>query len=321
MFFGCFNSSSFFCLGIILVLIGILGYLISRKFQEQNLKITTMCDLVTTMAQDLQMLKMQNAVDKLQHTLHNQSGGNGTSSLSVGGGNVAVDRLGFDTLGYLCVDESNKIVVSDDEESYDDADDADEDDDDENNESILEDFDDMGELEELVTETDDIEITEISEPAKPEIVNIEMSMDGPLLTKHIEITIEPEALVQQHNSEQETQPHIIVSKLDTTSSPISIPLEDTMDLSTNTFTDSLLSNVNKPKKTKPSRSLSVEESGDSFENLENFNGDYSKLNVTQLRKIVTDRGLSTHATKLKKTELLQLLGSGVTVVELENVDI
>lgn len=316
MFFGSFGSSSFFCLGITLVLIGILGYLISRKFQEQNLKIATMCDLVTTMAQDLQMLKMQNAVDKLQHTLHTQSANNSSQFPSVGGGTTDGFIVDLVSYGNNDVDVSNKIVVSDDEESY--LDDEDEDDDDG---STLEEFDEIQELDEAEMEADDIEITEISESVIPEIVNIEMSMDRPVLTKHIEMTIEPEMLDEKNHSDQETHPHIIVNKLDTTPSPVPFTLDEPVDLSTNTFTDNQLFNVNKPKKSKPSRSLSVEETGDGLDNLDNFSGDYSKLNVTQLRKIVTDRGLSTHATKLKKTELLQLLGGGVTVVELENVDI
>jgi hypothetical protein len=311
MFFGSFNSSSFFCLGIILVLIGIFGYLISRKFQEQNLKITMMCDIVTTMAQDLQMLKMQNAVDKIQNTLHNQSVGSTSpfsASVKEEGDCIVVGKIGYNN-----VDNSNKIVVSDDEESYED----------DMDESSLEDFDDLEELEEeddAAIEVDDIDITEINEPSKPEIVDIDMFVDEPVLTKHIEITIEPE-IVEPIKEQNTTNSHIIVNKLEETSSPDPLHLDENIDLSTQPLTDSLLPNLNKPKKSKPSRSLSVEESGESLDNLENFNGDYSKLNVSQLRKIVTDRGLSTHATKLKKTELLQLLGSGVTSFEVENIDI
>lgn len=314
MFFSSFSSSSFLCLGITLVLIGILGYLISRKFQEQNHKITTMCELVTTMAQDLQMLKMQNAVDKIQNTLHTQSAGNLSQIPNLG----TNDSIFVDRLGYIAEQSNNKIVVSDDEESYGE--------DDESNGSSLEDFDDMEELDEEdvgeaevdldldveVEEEDDIEITEIFEP-QTEVVNVDISIDEPVVeTKHIEINIEPETLVE-HHAESDNHPHIVVNKLDET-------FEESIELSTNNFTDNPPSNINKPKKSKPSRSLPAEDNVDSIENLENFTGDYSKLNVTQLRKLVTDRGLSTHATKLKKTDLLQLLGGGITVVELENID-
>jgi hypothetical protein len=82
------------------------------------------------------------------------------------------------------------------------------------------------------------------------------------------------------------------------------------------------SSLPKPKKQRSSRTSTTEDVDD----LEDFNGDYSKLNVSQLRKIVTDRGLSTHATKLKKTEMLQLLGSAggvgsVSLVELDGIEL
>jgi hypothetical protein len=337
MVFGCFSSSSFICLGVTLVLIGILGYLISKKFQDQNHKISTMCELVTTMAQDLQMLKMQNAVDKIQHSLQTNS----SHSLTLDGASPFTGKVndtivvgGFSYSAPTSSDLQNKIVVSDDECSVDESDD-----------SSLEDY-----CEDVDNSSDDeIEITEIEKNTDDEdedddvsVVNIQMD-DQPIEMKQIDIALESYMSKEQGENYQQSHPQIVVSKLEVSPSPFSFlevsegvavedglqeldgleelqeieeKVEDVMEMSTNETTTennktNQLSPAAKPKKSKPSRSNSAEEV-DGNEGLEDFSGDYSKLNVTQLRKIVTDRGLSTHATKLKKTELLQLLGSGVS---------
>jgi hypothetical protein len=343
MIFSSLSSSSFFCLGIVLVIIGILGYLISRKFQEQNHKITTMCELVTTMAQDLQMLKMQNAVDKIQHSLQNQSNSLGgssatngtlspvTSEPTVGSG---VSRT-VDILGYL--GDSHKIVVSDDEASFSDSDDADDEEEDEEETCSLEEFqpdvfDEEEDEEEVQEESDDnIEITEIVElptleSRETDDPNIEIFMvklePEVVETKHIELVMEPMERVISSSAETSTPhfdvsppPAIVVNKLEADESPVPFVLEEEEeDFHNNSSTPATASpspgnHPTKPKRsTKQSRSMVSEEGN--IENLEDFNGDYSKLNVTQLKNLVTFRGLSSHASKLKKTDLLQLLSGG-----------
>lgn len=323
MVFGSFGSSSFLCLGITLVLIGILGYLISRKFQEQNHKITTMCELVTTMAQDIQMIKMQSAVDKIQHTLSSQPQSSTINVCQLPNG-CSTDAMLVDKLEYMNVDTSNKIVVSDDEDSYGD----DEEDDEEGSDaSTLENYE---EEEEYELEEDDIEVTEICETKDGDCaeavidIDMDMSLEEPAETKHIELAIEPEIMEALQDASE--HPHIVVNKLESSPSPVPFELEENVDLSTNPVTEnplaSIFSSANKQKKPRQSRSVPADETGEGLENLENFNGDYTKLNVAQLKKIVNDRGLSSHATKLKKTELLQLLGGGSSsaVVELDMLD-
>jgi hypothetical protein len=339
MIFGSFSSSTFLCLGIMLVIVGVLGYLISRKFQEQNHKIATMCELVTTMAQDLQMLKMQNAVDKIQHTLNGQGQSGGGVGSGFGGNLLPAEKnqevcerervADFDKLNYEPSSIQHKIVVSDDDASYDEDDvDIDEDNDDS---STLEEFDNL-EGDEYESD-DDIEITEINEiqeQESAESVDILLDEEFSAETKHIDIIMDAEELVdhrQQHHHDSDAHPHIVVNKLGPVASPIPFPLDEPehenepIELSaTPTFTNNpmIAESLTKPKKSKPSRtSTAADEIAEGVDGLENFTGDYSRLNVAQLRKLVTDRGLSTHATKLKKTELLQLLGG---VVELEGID-
>ena len=208
----------------------------------------------------------------------------------------------------------NKIIVSDDEFSITESIDSEE--------SSLDDSNDnSADVDENEDEDDEIEITEITREYEYEennMVNIEMD-DSQM--KHIDLFC--------NNIKEPEDITIVVSKLEVPSSPIPFLEEghenvnEIFELSTNDQTSHSLNANNKPKKTKQSRSNN--EDTDISDSLEDFNGDYSKLNVTQLRKIVTDRGLSTHSTKLKKTELLQLLsnlgsGSSVGIVELGEID-
>lgn len=359
MILASLSSSSFFCLGIILVVIGVLGYLISRKFQEQNHKIATMCELVTTMAQDLQMLKMQNAVDKFQHTLQSQSGLSSTGGISVVGGAALSSEALTNTNRTVDIylDDSglhHKIVVSDDEDSFDDSESEDEegsvpdneredDDDDDDDASTLEEFTEEVldlEIAELTPDSDDdIEITEIEDSllSPDEMVeNVDLSIDEEERhhtqeTKHIEI-LQP--IVTSSAAIHTEPPSIVVNKLNAMDASVSVavPLETEV---VNELYDSFVSATEtsestpqptatdgatpKPKKSKPSRTATTTSTGEEgdIENLNDFTGDYSKLNVTQLRNLVTSRGLSTHASKLKKTELLQLLGGGVGPASVE----
>jgi len=339
MVFGSFSSSSFICLGVTLVLIGILGYLISKKFQDQNHKISSMCELVTTMAQDLQMLKMQNAVDKIQHSLNNSSSSSSSSSSNNDYGLISSstspsakqkDTIVVGGLAYCSIPSSaeceNKIVVSDDDYTLDGSE-----------ESSLQDYEDNDDDEEDVdiSSDDEIEITEITRQNEYEsddtsVVNIDI--DDNSHTKHIELVLEN----TNHKEQEEVHlPQIVVNKLETVTEPelyakvdmdmgvavavaeveeVEMDILEMSDLSTTEIKETSNQQSNKPKKSKNSRTNSLEDSEVSGNDIsEDFSGDYSKLNVTQLRKLVTVRGLSSHATKLKKMELLQLLGGTVSI--------
>jgi hypothetical protein len=58
-----FGSSVFLCLGVCLVLFGIFGYLISIKLNEQNDKIKNMFDLIYTINNDLQLLRLHSSIN------------------------------------------------------------------------------------------------------------------------------------------------------------------------------------------------------------------------------------------------------------------
>jgi len=166
-----FGSSVFICLGVCLVLFGIFGYLISIKLNEQNDKIKNMFDLICTITNDLQLIKLhQSTSNIITNNTTNPlvfSGGDGDDSNSNSDRsskniiksldnhyissslNNKIDTLFFDeihsdikngnSIGSICSGGGNgrkKIVVSDDDDDDEDNDedrnsDEDSDDDDE----------------------------------------------------------------------------------------------------------------------------------------------------------------------------------------------
>lgn len=53
------------CFGVCLVILGLFGYMVSVKISEQNHRLTTMFELVNNIIQDMQVIKIQHTVDKL----------------------------------------------------------------------------------------------------------------------------------------------------------------------------------------------------------------------------------------------------------------
>lgn len=346
MSFGFFSNSFFICLGICLVVIGILSFLLSKEVLNQNHKITTMCDLVTTMAQDLQMLKMQQTVDKIQSSI--------PQSLQIGGNSLTIDnipaiRSGKDTeehnnntiiisgLSSLLSEVStnpatnitnkNKIVVSDcdysESESEDDDNedtDADSDADDEhssydtddeitdldmklqkineniNNKDLQEYKEDIPELVSILSIDEELGFS-TSDPVVIEVINEENN-------KVFHIDIQP---ISHSNIEEETSPVIVVSKLPSETTPIKeeeLPVPAI--ISSPNYGNKDLMIIDDIVLSSHVNNISTEEVEKSLEE-EGNETNYAKMNIQQLRKIVTDRKLATNPTKLKKNELLQLL--------------
>jgi hypothetical protein len=359
MSFGFFSNSFFICLGICLVVIGILSFLLSKEVLNQNHKITTMCDLVTTMAQDLQMLKMQQTVDKIQSSI--------PQSLQIGGNSLTIDnihdvRSGKDTeennnnnnnntiiisgLSSLFNDVStnpstnitnkNKIVVSDcdysdsedesesdgednkntdaDSDAYSDADDE---------HSSYEDTDDeITDLDIKFKQNNDIFINKEVQEYKDDIPefcsilsideDLGFNLDDPVVIEvindennkvfHIDIQSSSHATIEEENS-----PVIVVSKLPSETTPIKeeeLPVPAI--ISSPNYGNKELMIIDDIVLSSHVNNISTEEVEKSLEE-EGSETNYAKMNIQQLRKIVTDRKLATNPTKLKKNELLQLI--------------
>lgn len=331
-----FDYSTFLIyLGVILMCIGF-WYILYGKFAEQDHKIETMCELVSTMAQDLQMIKMQNAVDKIQHTLNMNAATSTQSAVVPSTEHINIDisenntcYSGSNTCSiqpFVSSSSVNKIVVSDDDDTEFDTDEENED-----IEDIKE--DDSTRSDELSVYDDEVdedirEIEQINDNCSEISIDEEL---GEVETKHIEVDLSLDNDFETHSEQThkntETQ-HIVVNKLQTRASPSPEPFvleEDPKLIVEESLPEPELfipvveqiphdhehQHEHHHEHVKNSEHISNED-------VDISNGDYSRLNVSQLRKLVTDRGLSTHATKLKKTELLSLLSPSVKTDVLHN---
>lgn len=125
-----FTPSVVISLAISLLLIGLLGLYVSNKLNEQNHKLNTMFDLVSTLAGELQMVR--------GHSIH------GAGPASIGGGQMYENKeVASVNTNHLV----NMIDVSDNSDSSEDEsdDDSDDDDDDESGENSDGDSDDVDE--------------------------------------------------------------------------------------------------------------------------------------------------------------------------------
>jgi len=124
------SSGSIFYLGILLLLIGTLSYYFSLKINAQNHKINSMFELVSTMAQEINVLR-----GRILQSGQSQ----GINDFLMQGGQIS-QQIPFSTSAFNDTLSgslnSDLIEISDDEASLDDADDDDADDDESLDESI-----------------------------------------------------------------------------------------------------------------------------------------------------------------------------------------
>ena len=267
-------------LGILLLAIALLVLYFESKFREQNHKISSMLSLVSSLAEEIDTNKMM-----INHLS------------MVGSGHVISQNIN-NTYDKMNVEQNQNtpvelIDVSDDDDDADDADDEDEDEDEDGESSESED---------------------------------EKSLHDNLEEKHV---------IQIHE-----QSHVKVLKIDIDENVNDDEIEDIDNNSDNmdiindidelVSCDSESTNNNLEEKLKVSaplyhmndefekHSISNEGSISVFDlksinisTLEEPKGvlDFKKLSLNKLRSIVSDKGLSTDASKLKKPDLLKLLGS------------
>jgi hypothetical protein len=247
-------------LGISLILIGFVGVFFYQKITEQNHKISSMVDLISTMAEELNYIRSRVQSNGVVNTLPNST---------------TTQQIPF----FNSSENPNLIDVSDDEEdSEDDSEDDDEDDEEDDeedsededeqenvrviniSESLLHSVEDSGEVEEIPSEDND----DMDDSSEDEY---DLDEDKSSLAS------------EEENNEVE------VIKLDETmGEPEEFEPESLLDINA-----SLLKSIHM---TFPS----------------DDNIDYKKLSLNKLRQIVSDKNLSSDSSKLKKQELLKLLG-------------
>ena len=269
-----FNPTFFMFLGILILVVALVVVYFESKSREQNHKIASMLSLVSTLAEDMNGVKMG-----LHHLSVNRVGGNNLPRFpqqaqpSLEESNMQLFQNKDDNLIPVSDDESMSDSIGDDSDEESDDEDSDDDsdeeesDDDNNHTNIkiltlnmptpsvegddfeeIDDMEDLGGIDEDITETNSQ--SSMGSRASPKNV-LEM-----LSTR----TAENSAAVEQLDGS-----HINISATDLKT--ININLDEI-------HTDSV---------------------------------DYKKLPLPKLRSIVTDKGLADDASKLKKQELLKLL--------------
>jgi hypothetical protein len=268
-----FNPTFFMFLGILILVVALVVVYFESKSREQNHKIASMLSLVSTLAEDMNGVKMG-----LHHLSVNRVGGNNLPRFP----QQAQPSLEESNMQLFQNNDDNLIPVSDDEsigdsdDSNDEDSDSDEDcdscdEDDDNNHRNIKiltlnmntpsaeggDFEDIDDLEDLGGIDEDMEhLTD---------TNSESSRGSRASPKNVLEMLTTHAAENSAAIEQLDGSHINISATDLKT--ININLDEI-------HADSI---------------------------------DYKKLPLPKLRSIVTDKGLADDASKLKKPELLKLL--------------
>ena len=253
-------------LGISLILIGFVGVFFYQKITEQNHKISSMVDLISTMAEEMNYIRSSVQSGGAVNTLPSNSV---TQQIPL----FTPPQVKTDLINVSDDedDESNSEDEESDEESCDDDeesdDDSESDEDEEENvrvinisESLLHSIEENGEIEEIPSENND-DMNDSSE-------------DEDDLDEDDKSSV---------SSQEESK--VAVVKLDEImGEPQEFEPESLLDIDA-----TLLKSIHM-----------------TFPTSENI--DYKKLSLNKLRQIVSDKNLSSDSSKLKKPELLKLLG-------------
>ena len=251
-----FNPTFLMFLGILVLVVALMVVYFESKMRDQNHKIASMLSLVSTLAEDMNGVKM--GLNQLAVT---RMGGSFPQNFEQP---LEKSRVPFNQ-------ETKLIEVSDGE------DDEDEDDDD---------YDDD------IDEDDDNESDEESNHDVVKVFKIDMNSqnqyEDSLSGNNLELDDLDEELDELDDELSEVQ------SLSSKSSKLSNKLEETVYGET----------LQEPLNISDLKTISI--------NLEDPHPDslaYTKLSLPKLRSIVSEKGLVSDASKLKKNELLKLLGA------------
>jgi hypothetical protein len=275
-----FNTSFFVILGIIILVVGLLVIYFENKIREQNHKMSSMLSLVSSLAEEL------NAVKFHLNKINMIGAGMKLTDNSI---NIPINSSEKNTLG------ENLIPVSDDEENEDDENEDDEDELEETNLTSDSDEENDDETDSESTNENDNELIKFDNLKKDDIkiLNIQNFNDS-------------------EDSESDESDDDMNDDIDLNDDSED---ENVMDLIENLDIEEINDEI---KEEIPIQVVKREEiilndlqEKEIFVNLEKKNievMDYKKLSLNKLKTLVLDKGLSTDTSKMKKNELLKLLG-------------
>ena len=263
-----FNPTFLMFLGILLLVVALLVVYFESKMREQNHKIASMLSLVSTLAEDMNGVKM------------------GLNHLAIRGGegfNQSSNYSG-ENLGNL--QQNNLIEVSDDEESDEESDDK------SNNEESEE-----SDENEIINE--DLESIDENSDNDSEDSNNDI--------KVVKLQVSNEELDEDNNSYEEANFETEeLADLDGDFEPDNDYVEEVLDLKYDNEEKHLEDSI--IHSTSGLKTISINLGEEHQHHEENI--DYKKLQLPKLRSIAIEKGLatSTDASKLKKHDILKLLG-------------
>ena len=269
--FDVLNTTFLFQLAIVLFFVGILGLYIMQKLNEQNHKINSMFELVSTLAGEIN---------------------NPHRGFPVRQGSFVSPQVTRETHNLITVTDDEYEDVEDDEDE-----DEDEDDDDiEDDEDDDEDDDDEYEDEEDKEENFDEQIKSI---------HIGESIDDNYGSLHIEELVKPLHLEEKENDDQEEEEED--EDIDFDDELDDLDLEDVEEIEDHKQNQegSNIKDVVNPLNLNDTSFLKTIHLTEDEKNLEIL--DYKKLTIQKLRSIAVEKGFVTDASKLKKGDILKLL--------------
>ena len=251
-----FNPTFLMFLGILVLVVALMVVYFESKMRDQNHKIASMLSLVSTLAEDMNGVKM--GLNQLAVT---RMGGSFPQNFEQP---LEKSRVPFNQ-------ETKLIEVSDGE-------DDDEDDDDDYDDDIDEDDDNESDEE---SNHDVVKVFKID-------MNSQNQYEDSLSGNNLELDDLDEELDELDDELSEVQ------SLSSKSSKLSNKLEETVYGET----------LQEPLNISDFKTISI-----NLEDPHSDSLDYKKLSLPKLRSIVSEKGLVSDASKLKKNELLKLLGA------------
>ena len=264
-----FNPTFFMFLGILVLVVALIVVYFESKMRDQNHKIASMLSLVSTLAEDMNGVKMG-----LNHLAITRVGGSMPQNFQ--------KPLEQSNTTFISKEDNNLIEVSDDDE------DSDSEDSDSDEESKI---NDSGSELDLGSDSDSDESDENNTSNNIKILKLNINSDN---INDIDESTNLEFdkiddLEEFDDNLSDTHSEI---------SGTSIKFEEHLNDITEDTGNEILNISSSDLKT---INISLEES-------HSETIDYKKLALPKLRSIVSEKGLTTDASKLKKNELFKLLG-------------
>jgi|LauGreDrversion4_2_1035121.scaffolds.fasta_scaffold167035_3 hypothetical protein len=278
-----FTPTFLMFLGILLLVVALVVVYFESKMRDQNHKIASMLSLVSTLAEDMNGVKMG-----LNQVAMGQMGGQQMGGQQMGGQQMGGQQMGGQQMGIQSppLENSNKSLYL---QEVDNLIPVSDDDSDEDDESVMDDSDSDIDADSL--SHDDRDSDDESSDEEEEVVKVlRLNIPAPGNNEDVGLNeledlddLTDEALSVSSSESSEYQ-------LDIQSSDIiaaeEIKAETHLNISASDFKTINIS-------------LEEETGAESV--------DYKKLPLPKLRNIVTERGLAADAAKMKKNELLKLL--------------